>query len=76
MHACSRGLHGPRKPCCVPRHGFIAYKIWLPARAGDAGGLLDLGESVRDYAQVRQGLSVINGPCFITIDLQGKQEVK
>ena len=45
------------QPCCVTRHGVIAYKTWLPAAAGDAGGRLDLGESVRDYAQVRPGLS-------------------
>ena len=56
VHACNRGLHGPQQPWCVTRYGVIAYKTWLPAKAGDAGGLLDLGESVRDYAQVRQGL--------------------
>ncbi|KAK9824996.1 hypothetical protein WJX81_007218 [Elliptochloris bilobata] len=33
-------------------HGVIAYKTQLPASASCAGGLLDLGESVRDYAQV------------------------
>jgi hypothetical protein len=39
------------------RRGVIAYSTQLPAGALSSGGLLDLGASVRDYAQVRASLT-------------------
>ena len=43
---------GLKPPNAWARHGVIAYKTWLPSGALAAGGVLDLGRSVRDYAQV------------------------
>lgn len=38
---------------CVRRHGVIVYRTILAVGALIGGGVLDLGEPVHDYAQVR-----------------------
>ena len=54
---CSRRsvqcVRSDENKCVVRRHGVVVYRSILAVGALIGGGVLDLGEPIHDYAQVK-----------------------